>query len=93
MFGISPSSDRKRLPVVDDVNKEGQIYDVSRVSEGVAPTQLGVIPVAGLSGTTSHWAYDCGRGLRSQESASPFRGCTRVASVSGIALDPASPRE
>ncbi|HWX95607.1 MAG TPA: hypothetical protein VNZ01_02060 [Solirubrobacteraceae bacterium] len=60
--GISLSPDEKQLYVIDSVNKEIQVYDVSRVSEGVAPTRLGGIPVAGLTGTESSCAYDCGRG-------------------------------
>ena len=59
--GISLSPDEKQLYVIDAVHKAVQVYDVSRVSQGVAPTQLGVIPVAGLSGTESPCAYDCGR--------------------------------
>jgi len=46
---------------MDTVDKEVQIYDVSRVAEGVAPTQLGVVHVEGLSGNESSCAYDCGR--------------------------------
>jgi hypothetical protein len=60
--GISLSPDEKQLYVIDSVNKEVRVYDVSRVSEGVAPSQLGVIPVAGLSGTETPCAYDCTRG-------------------------------
>jgi DNA-binding beta-propeller fold protein YncE len=59
--GISISPDEKQLYVLDAVNKEVQVWDVSRVSEGVAPSQLGVVPVAGLSGNESGCAYDCGR--------------------------------
>ena len=51
----------RQLYVLDAVNKEVRIWDVSRVSEGVAPSQLGVVPVAGLSGNESGCAYDCGR--------------------------------
>jgi WD40 repeat protein len=57
--GASLSPDEKQLYVIDAVNKEVRVYDVSRVSEGVAPTQIGVVPVAGLSGTESPCAYDC----------------------------------
>jgi DNA-binding beta-propeller fold protein YncE len=60
--GVSLSPDEKQLYVIDSVNKEVQVYDVSRVSEGIAPTQLGVIPVAGLIGTRSPCVYECGRG-------------------------------
>jgi sugar lactone lactonase YvrE len=59
--GVSLSPDEKQLYVIDAVNKEVRVYDVSRVSEGVAPSQLGVIPVAGLTGTETTCAYDCGR--------------------------------
>jgi WD40 repeat protein len=59
--GISMSPDEKQLYVVDSVDKEVLAYDVSKAAEGVAPTQLGAIPVAGLSGTESPCAYDCGR--------------------------------
>jgi hypothetical protein len=60
--GASLSPDEKQLYVIDSPNKSVRVYDVSRVAEGVAPSQLGVIPVAGLSGTESPCAYDCGRG-------------------------------
>ncbi len=60
--GISLQPDEKELYVVDSVNKLVRDYDVSRVAEGVAPTQITAIPVAGLAGTTSPCAYDCGRG-------------------------------
>jgi hypothetical protein len=59
--GISISPDEKQLYALDAVNKEVQVWDVSRVSEGVAPSQLGVVPVAGLSGEEIGCAYDCGR--------------------------------
>jgi WD40 repeat protein len=57
--GVSLSPDEKQLYVIDSVHKEVQVYDVSKVSQGVAPTQLGVVPVAGLSGNESPCAYDC----------------------------------
>jgi DNA-binding beta-propeller fold protein YncE len=60
--GISLSPDEKQLYVIDSPNKKVRVYDVSRVAEGVAPTQLGAISVAGLSGTETPCAYDCGRG-------------------------------
>ena len=60
--GASLSPDEKQLYVIDAVNKAVQVYDVSKVSQGVAPKQLAAIPVAGLSGTESLCAYDCGRG-------------------------------
>jgi WD40 repeat protein len=60
--GASLSPDEKQLYVIDSPNKEVRVYDVSRVAEGVAPTELGAIPVAGLSGTETRCAYDCTRG-------------------------------
>lgn len=57
--GISLSPDGKQLYVIDAVNKEVHVYDVSRVSEGIAPRKLGVIPVSGLNTTESRCAYDC----------------------------------
>ncbi len=60
--GISLSPDEKQLYVIDSPNKKVHVYDVSRVAEGIAPTELGAIPVAGLSGTETPCAYDCGRG-------------------------------
>jgi hypothetical protein len=60
--GASLSPDEQQLYVIDSVNKEVQVYNVSGISKGVAPTQLGVIPVAGLTGTEELCAYDCGRG-------------------------------
>ena len=60
--GASLSPDEKQLYVIDSPNKSVRVFDVSRVAEGVAPSQLGVVPVAGLSGSESPCAYDCGRG-------------------------------
>jgi YVTN family beta-propeller protein len=60
--GISLSPDEKQLYVIDSPSKKVRVYDVSRVSEGIAPTQLGAVSVAGLSGTETPCAYDCGRG-------------------------------
>ena len=60
--GISLSPDEQQLYVIDAVHKEVQFWDVSKVKEGVAPTQIGVVPVAGLSGEESPCVYDCGRG-------------------------------
>jgi WD40 repeat protein len=59
--GVSLSPDEKQLYVIDAVHREVQVYDVSKVSQGVAPTQIRVIHVAGLSGTESPCAYDCGQ--------------------------------
>ncbi|HWX74438.1 MAG TPA: hypothetical protein VNZ05_03975 [Solirubrobacteraceae bacterium] len=59
--GISLSPDEKQLYVIDSVHKAVQFWDVSRVSEGVAPAPLAVLPVSGLSGTEGPCAYDCGR--------------------------------
>jgi hypothetical protein len=60
--GVSLSPDEKQLYVIDSVNKEVRVYDVSEVAKGVAPSLLGVIPVAGLTGEEKACAYDCGRG-------------------------------
>jgi hypothetical protein len=59
--GISLSPDGRQLSVIDAVHKQVQFWDVSRVSEGVAPSRIGVVGVAGLSGEASSCAYDCGR--------------------------------
>jgi DNA-binding beta-propeller fold protein YncE len=62
--GISLSPDESQLYVIDAVDREIQVYNVSEVSKGVAPTPLGVVPVAkpGLEKEESLCAYDCGRG-------------------------------
>jgi DNA-binding beta-propeller fold protein YncE len=60
--GIALSPDEKQLYAIDSVHKQVQFFDVSRVKEGVAPTQIGVVPVAGLSGSETGCAYDCKRG-------------------------------
>jgi len=60
--GASLSPDEKQLYVIDSPNKEVRVFEVSRVAEGIAPTELAAIPVAGLSGTETPCAYDCGRG-------------------------------
>jgi 6-phosphogluconolactonase (cycloisomerase 2 family) len=60
--GISLSPDERQVYVIDAVHKEVQFWDVSKVNEGIAPTQIGVVPIAGLSGTESPCAYECGRG-------------------------------
>jgi DNA-binding beta-propeller fold protein YncE len=59
--GISLSPDEKQLYVIDAVNRQVRVYDVSRVSQGVAPALLGVIGVSGLNGSENTCAYDCGR--------------------------------
>jgi hypothetical protein len=59
--GISLSPDERQLFVIDSVHKEVQAYDVSRVSEGIAPVRLGSVAVRGLIGNESPCAYDCGR--------------------------------
>jgi hypothetical protein len=59
--GIALSPDERQVYVLDAVNKVVQLWDVSRVKEGVAPTQIGVVPVTGLSGNESLCVYDCGR--------------------------------
>jgi hypothetical protein len=60
--GIALSPDEKQLYVIDSVHKQVQFWDVSKVKEGIAPTQIGVVAVAGLSGTESPCTYDCMRG-------------------------------
>jgi DNA-binding beta-propeller fold protein YncE len=60
--GVSLSPDERELYVIDAVHKEVQVWNVSKVKEGVAPTQIGVIPVAGLTGEETSCAYDCTRG-------------------------------
>jgi hypothetical protein len=60
--GASLSPDEKQLYVIDSPNKEVRVFDVSRVATGIAPIELAAIPVAGLSGTETPCAYDCGRG-------------------------------
>jgi DNA-binding beta-propeller fold protein YncE len=59
--GISLSPDGRQVYVLDAPHKQIQFWDVSRVAEGVAPSQIGVVGVAGLSGEASSCAYDCGR--------------------------------
>ncbi|HWX75452.1 MAG TPA: WD40 repeat domain-containing protein [Solirubrobacteraceae bacterium] len=59
--GISLSPDERQLYVIDSVHKQVQFWDVSRVGEGLAPAQLGIVPVAGLSATEHPCVYDCGR--------------------------------
>jgi hypothetical protein len=61
--GASLSPDEKQLYVIDDVHKEVHVFDVSRVAEGVAPTELGVVPAPKLNeGKLSPCRYDCVRG-------------------------------
>jgi WD40 repeat protein len=57
--GISLSPDEKQLYVIDAVKKQVQVYDVSRVAAGVAPRQLGVIPVSKWNASEHPCAYDC----------------------------------
>jgi hypothetical protein len=59
--GVGLSPDSRTLYVIDSVRKAVQIWDVHGVGEGVAPAQLAVVPVAGLSGEEGDCAYDCGR--------------------------------
>jgi hypothetical protein len=59
--GASLSPDEKELYVTDSVNKVVRIEDVSGVAEGIAPSEVAAIPVAGLTGTETPCAYDCGR--------------------------------
>ena len=60
--GITLSPDEKTLYVIDAVHREVRVWNVAGVAEGIAPKQLGVVPVEGLSGEESLCAYDCGRG-------------------------------
>jgi hypothetical protein len=60
--GASLSPDEQQLYVIDAVHKQIQFWDVSGAKAGIAPTQIGVVAVAGLSGNESPCAYDCGRG-------------------------------
>ena len=60
--GASLSPDEKELFVIDAVHKEVQVWNVAKVKEGIAPTQIGVIALAGLSGNESPCLYDCTRG-------------------------------
>jgi WD40 repeat protein len=57
--GISLSPDESQLYVIDAVHRQVQVYDVSRVAQGVAPTRLGSIAVAGWNGAEHPCAYDC----------------------------------
>ena len=61
--GISLSPDERVLYVIDAVHKVVQFYDVSKVKEGIAPTQIGTVAVAGLGeGAETPCRYDCGYG-------------------------------
>ena len=61
--GISLSPDERTLYVIDAVHKVVQFYDVSKVLEGVAPTPLATVAVAGLGeGGETGCRYDCGYG-------------------------------
>ena len=61
--GISLSPDEKTLDVIDAVHKVVQFYDVSKVKEGIAPSPLGTVSVAGLGeGAETPCRYDCGYG-------------------------------
>jgi DNA-binding beta-propeller fold protein YncE len=61
--GASLSPDEKQLYVIDGVHKEVQVWDVSKVAEGSAPTKLGAIAVSGLlNGNEAMCAYECQKG-------------------------------
>jgi DNA-binding beta-propeller fold protein YncE len=60
--GVSLSPDESQLWVLDAVHKELQVWNVAGVKEGIAPSQIGVIALAGLTGTEAGCVYDCGRG-------------------------------
>jgi DNA-binding beta-propeller fold protein YncE len=66
--GIALSPDEHTAYVMDTVHDEVQFWDVSRVAEGVAPTQIRAVPVAGLTGESSGCLYDCKRTGWIQES-------------------------
>ncbi|MEA2334780.1 MAG: hypothetical protein QOG40_1270, partial [Solirubrobacteraceae bacterium] len=58
--GISISPDERQAYVIDAVHKLIQFYDVSKVKEGVAPSQIGTVAVAGLgTGNETGCKYDC----------------------------------
>jgi hypothetical protein len=57
--GISLSPDEHRLYVLDAVQRQVQVYDVSGVAQGVAPVHVASIGVSGLDGTQNPCAYDC----------------------------------
>jgi hypothetical protein len=57
--GLSP--DEHELYVVDYARKEVQFWNVAHAGEGVAPTQIGVVPVSGLTGESIGCLYDCQR--------------------------------
>jgi sugar lactone lactonase YvrE len=59
--GVSLSPDEEELYVVDWPHKEVQFWNVARAGEGLAPTQIGVVPVSGLSGESIGCLYDCMR--------------------------------
>jgi hypothetical protein len=58
--GISISPDEKQAYVIDAVHKAVQFYDISKVKEGIAPSQIAAVPVAGLgTGSEAGCKYDC----------------------------------
>jgi hypothetical protein len=59
--GTSLSPNEQELYVIDYAHKEVQFWNVARAGEGVAPTQIGVVPVSGLSGEATGCLYDCER--------------------------------
>jgi WD40 repeat protein len=59
--GIALSPDETQIYAIDSVHKEVQVWNVARAKEGIAPSQIGVIPLAGLTGEESPCAYDCDR--------------------------------
>jgi sugar lactone lactonase YvrE len=59
--GVSLSPDSKQVDVIDTTHKAVQVWDVHGVREGVAPTHLAEVPVAGLEGNAEGCAYDCER--------------------------------
>jgi hypothetical protein len=59
--GVSIAPDSRELAVVDAAHKAVQFWDVHGVTSKVAPSHLATVAVAGLLGTESPCAYDCGR--------------------------------
>jgi hypothetical protein len=59
--GIGLSPNEAEAYVVDTPHKEVQFWNVARVGEGVAPSQIGVVPVGGFTGESIGCLYDCGR--------------------------------
>ncbi|HEV2980323.1 MAG TPA: hypothetical protein VGX51_02745 [Solirubrobacteraceae bacterium] len=59
--GVALSPSEQELYVVDYVHKDVQFWNVAGAGEGVAPTQIGVVPLSGLTGEATGCLYDCER--------------------------------